>query len=185
MDQVKLMTQAEYALHRGCSAVAVFKAVKSGRITLIDKKIDAAVADSQWIANSRQSAIIKPHMPTRPPIERIVPEPNDPANSQVDDYQVSRARREAAEASIAEIKEAELRGKYLQKSEVDSAIFEIARAMRDGLTNCARRIASDVAGLSKSEECEEVIDREHRALLESMVHRITTKLGASSSEGIA
>lgn len=182
MDQVKLMTQAEYAAHRGCSAVAVFKAVKSGRISLIDKKIDAASADADWIANSRQSAIIKPHLPIQSPIPRIIPEPNDPENDQPDGYQVSRARREAAEASIAEMKESEMRGKYLQKTEVDSAIFEIARALRDGLNNCARRIAADVAGLSGADECEAVIDREHRALLESMTHRITTKLGASADQ---
>jgi hypothetical protein len=176
MAQVKLMTQAEYARHRGCSGVAVFKAIKAGRISLIDGRIDASVADIQWEANSRKSVAIKN------PIDRIIPEENDPENQPTDGYHVSRARREAAEASISEIKEAELRGKYLEKSEVDSAVYEIARSLRDGLTNCSRRIAADVAGVTSAEECESIIDREHRALLESMSHHITAKLGKSTVE---
>ncbi len=97
----------------------------------------------------------------------------------------ARTRREIAEASMAEMKEAEMRGKFLKKSEVDSAIFEIARALRDGLTNCARRIAADVAALGSAEDCEAVIDREHRALLDSMTHRISSKLGANMANAAA
>ncbi len=73
-------------------------------------------------------------------------------------------------------------GKFLLKAEVDAAVFEIARAIRDGLTNCARRIAADVAGLTSAEECEVVIDREHRALLESMSHSMVTKLNAHAED---
>lgn len=98
----------------------------------------------------------------------------------VPSYDSSRARREAAEASLAEMKEAEMSGKYLLKADVDSAVFEISRAMRDGLTNCARRIAADVAGIANAEDCEVVIDREHRALLDSMAHAVVARLGAAT-----
>lgn len=94
-------------------------------------------------------------------------------------YDTSRARREEAEAAIAEMKLAEMMGKYLVKDEVAASVFEIARALRDGLTNSARRIAADVAGLASAEDCEAVIDREHRALLESMTQAINVKLGSS------
>jgi phage terminase large subunit GpA-like protein len=48
------LTQAEYAKHRGCSAVAVHKAIKAGRITTFeDGTIDPEVADIQWAKNSR------------------------------------------------------------------------------------------------------------------------------------
>lgn len=57
--------------------------------------------------------------------------------------------------------------------------------MRDGLTNCARRIAADVAALTSAEDCEAIIDREHRALLDSMTHRISSKLGASTVSAAA
>jgi hypothetical protein len=47
--------------------------------------------------------------------------------------------------------------------------------------NCALRIAADVAGLSSADECEAVIEREHRALLENMSHSLANKLGAGST----
>ena len=92
----------------------------------------------------------------------------------------ARTRREIAEASMAEIKLGEMQGKYVVKAEVDSASFEIARALRDGLTNCARRIGADVAGLSDAVDCEAVIDREHRVLLDSMAHSLASKLSANA-----
>lgn len=95
-------------------------------------------------------------------------------------YESSRARREEAEALQAEIKAAEMAGLYLVKSEVEAVTFEIARALRDGLANCARRIAGDVAGLATAEECEEVIEREHRALLASMSLAFKSRVGVET-----
>jgi hypothetical protein len=91
-------------------------------------------------------------------------------------YETSRARREEAEAKISEMKLGEMQGKYLDKDEVANVIFEIARALRDGLMNGARRIAADVASLSTADECEKVIERENRALLSSMIHTLSAKL---------
>lgn len=179
MSKVNLLTQAEYAERRGCSAVAVHKAIKAGRISAIDGKIDPAVADVQWERNTRARVSASARK------EGAGQGAGDAkaADQAGSDYLQYRARREAAEASIAEMKEAELRGKYLVKSEVDAVVFEIARTLRDGLNNCGRRMAADVAGLGKVEECEEVIDREHRALLESMTHSLSTKLGVHETEG--
>lgn len=100
-------------------------------------------------------------------------------------YMQAKTAREVYEAKTAQFEYEELIGKFLKKDEVDSAIFEIARALRDGLTNCARRIAADVAALGSAEDCEAVIDREHRALLDSMTHRISSKLGASMANAAA
>lgn len=91
-------------------------------------------------------------------------------------YDTSRARREEAEAKISEMKLAEMQGKYLLKDDVAAVVFEIARALRDGLTNSARRIAADVAAMSTGAECEAVVEREHRALLESMHHALSARL---------
>lgn len=180
MTKVNLITQAEYAKHRGCSAVAVHKAVKAGRISTIDGKIDPAVADLQWERNTRAriSASARAESSAGAPGGGAA-QGGDSNN----EYLAFRARREAAEASIAEMKEAELRGKYLVKADVAAVAFEVARAFRDGLVNCGRRLAADVAGLSKVEDCEEVIDREHRALLESMHHSLKSKLNLTDPEG--
>lgn len=180
MSKVNLLTQAEYATHRGCSAVAVHKAVKAGRISTIEGKIDPAVADVQWKANTRARISARARADGSAGAPGGAAAPGEPTNNQ---YLENRARREAAEASIAEMKEAELRGKYLVKADVAAVVFEIARSLRDGLTNCGRRLAADVAGLSSAEECETVIDREHRALLETMHHSLKAKLNLGEAEG--
>lgn len=185
MAKVNLMTQTEYAKHRGCSGVAVFKAVKSSRISLIDGKIDPSVADIQWTKNTRVRASNR-KQDEMPALALAIGTDTPPmVPGGVDDYLVSRSRREAAEASIAEMKEAEMRGKYLLKTDVDAVAFEVARAMRDGLTNCAKRIASDVAGIGNADGCAEVIDREHRVLLENMMHVIGSRLGATDGDSAA
>jgi len=49
------------------------------------------------------------------------------------------------------------------------------RQLRDGLVNVSRRIASEVSALSDAAECEKVIDREHRLLLDAMSRGIAEK----------
>lgn len=49
----EVITQAEYARRRGCTEGAVRRAIRDGRITLIDGKIDPVAADAQWRRNTR------------------------------------------------------------------------------------------------------------------------------------
>lgn len=97
----------------------------------------------------------------------------------------ARTRLMISDANMAKMKELDMEGKLRKKSEVDSEAFEVARALRDGLTNCARRIAAEVSALSSADECEAVIDREHRALLENMWTQLTNKLKVSVPESVA
>jgi hypothetical protein len=99
-------------------------------------------------------------------------------------YESSRARREAAEAEAAEIKLAEMAGKFLLKTDVEASTFEVARGLRDGLSNCARRIAAEVAALETPEACEAVVERELQALLESMAHGLKSDLGIDVGEAV-
>ena len=95
---------------------------------------------------------------------------------------MARTRLMIADANIAEMKEAEMDGKLRKKIEVDSKAFEVARALRDGLTNCARRIAAEVSGLSSADACEAVIDREHRLMLDNMWAQLTNELNVCEPE---
>lgn len=177
MAKVNLITQAEYAKHRGVSEAAVSQAVSAGRISLIDGRIDPAVADIQWARNTRarqsnQPAVAAPGESQGPrgvqagARDDVIPEP---------DYAAFRARRERADALIAEMTEAKMSGAMLMREDVDRAIFEVAREIRDRLTACARRIASEVAAIPTAEGCEAVIDREHRIVLELLVTRLRAK----------
>lgn len=155
---VNLITQAEYAKHRGVSEPAVSKAIKAGRISLIDGKIDPVAADAQWARNSRARA----HVGTSQH-QRVGADADDGPGAE--DYWASRSRRENAEADIATMKAAEMRGELVRKADVDRASFEAARSLRDGIANCSKRLGATVAVLATPDECAGAIERELRALL--------------------
>lgn len=191
---VQLITKTAYARHRGCDEKAVRKAVNEGRISLIDGKIDPAVADIQWARNTRARASQSipgsaaadgqldidqhgaDHSSTNPvdTSARSSAAPADPG------YMQFRSRREEAEAQIAEMNAAKMRGTMLMRQDVDRALFEIGREIRDRLTACARRIASEVASIQTAEGCELVVDREHRIVLELLVTACREKIGAAA-----
>jgi len=176
-----LTTIAEWAKIIGISRQSAYEAVTRCEIPVTDKKVDPEYATHLYKKHTRQRA-----NGNRPDLLANGAQPAGEAGpggaggtepiAKVAGYDTSRAKREAAEAALSELKLAEAAGKFLLKQEVAAAVFEIARALRDGMTNGARRIAADVAGLSSPHECEEVIERENRALLESMARQITVKL---------
>lgn len=195
-----LLTQAEYARSRerrglpGATREAVRKAVKEQRISVFgpDKLVDQELADAQWERNTR--ARMSPQAaasgaPATPPaagdlVAQAAADPGTapppPTATPAPDtgYSGARARREMADAEKAELETAKLRGSMVMREDVDRAIFEIARELRDRLTTSARRIAAEVASLATAEACEEVIDREHRIVLELLSSSSREKLGA-------
>lgn len=99
-------------------------------------------------------------------------------------FDSARTREKIAAANLAEMEEAALRGTYLVKDDFERHLFNAGRMLRDTLTNCARRIGAEVSGLATAEECEAVIDREHRAALASFAQalRHTLKIEVESSQ---
>jgi hypothetical protein len=162
------MTQAEYAAHRGVSAVAVHKAVKAGRISLIEGKIDPAVADIQWAQNTRPRADrapqIAPVQDDRPAVALpILASPV--ASDDNDDYWVSRAKRERAEAAIAEMKRAELEGKLIRTEVIRAAWARKISSSRDALLQIPHRLAPVLAAESDLERIGQLLDEELRQAL--------------------
>jgi hypothetical protein len=86
-----------------------------------------------------------------------------------DPYQRSRATREAAEASIAELELARRRKEVVRRDAVERAGFDAARGLRDAVMAASRRIAAEVAPLNTAGACEAVLARELRQLLEGFV----------------
>lgn len=167
MAKVKLLSQAEYAKHRGCSGVAVFKAAKAGRISLIDGKIDPDVADIQWSKNTRVRApnskqddgLAQTHTAEQATAPTAAGDPED--------YLVSRSRREAAEAKIAEMKEAEMRGALIRVDSVRRALANKISAMRDALLQIPYRLAPVLAAEPEAERVADLLKTElHQALLQ-------------------
>lgn len=90
----------------------------------------------------------------------------------LEDFDSARTREKIAAANLAEMEEAAMRGMYLVKDDFERHLFNAGRMLRDTLTNCARRIGAEVSGLSTAEDCEAVIDREHRAALASFAQQL-------------
>jgi hypothetical protein len=167
---------AAWAETIGISRQSAYDAVKRCAIPVEDGKIDPDVANVLYAKHTRARANGKnAAFPAGAGAKNDAKIPAG-ATATGTGYDISRAAREAAEAEMAQMKLAEMQGKYLLKTEVADVIFEIARALRDGLTNSARRIAAEVASVTSAEACEEVIDRENRALLETMTHSLEAKL---------
>lgn len=171
---------ADWAASIGISRQQGYAAIERCSIPVTDGKLDPDVAGVLYKKHTRARANRK--NAASPASAGVDSSADSPAGAPAapaqpgTGYDVSRARREEAEARISEMKLAEMQGKYLDKKAVADAVFEIARALRDGLTNCARRIAADVAAVNTADECEKVIEREHRALLESMEHGLVSQL---------
>ncbi len=183
MSKVKLMTQAEYATHRGVSAVAVHKAVKAQRISTIDGKIDPIVADIQWQANTRPRAVrpLAPDPQTSaadypPPVP--IPAPvASAAGEPVDDYWVSRARREAAEAQIAEMKRSEIEGTLIRTDALRQAWSKRIATTRDALLQIPARMAPVLAAESDMDRVAAVLEDELRQALAELSRDPMSEVG--------
>jgi len=196
---VTLLSKSAYARHRGCDEKAVRKAINEGRISLINGKIDPDVADIQWAKNTRarvsqggtssgtgsagQADLVSmaggAAAGTSGADASVIQSSSDKPGTDPT-YMQFRMRREEADAQIAEMNAGKMRGTMLMRDDVDRAMFEVGRELRDTLTACARRIASEVAALPTAEACEEVIDREHRIALQLLVTSYREKVGAST-----
>lgn len=158
MGKVNLITQAQYAKHRGVSEAAVSKAVKVGRISLIDGKIDPVAADAQWARNSRVRAGAG-----KPVMEVPVVDPDDDGGDSrpgAEDYLVSRARREAAEADLAELDLAERNGQVIAVKAVEGAWAQALSAAREHLLQVRSRLAPLLAAESDPFKVDQMLDVE-------------------------
>ena len=162
----KLLTQAEYARHRGCSREAVRKAVEAGRITPFgpDKLIDATLADAQWQRNTRARASSR----VPPPAVEAADDHSDHSDhaGTGGSYHEWRRRREAAAAQSAELLLREQRGDLVRVDDVRRAYAKHLIAFREALLQLPSRLGPVLAAESDA-------GRVHEAL-QAELHRILT-----------
>lgn len=168
--RLDLITQAEYARRRGVAKSAVAKAVKEGRITLIDKKVHAALADLQWAQNTRARAD-SGRAGAFLPIEQGVGEgeaknapqgPDSACAASGDDYQSLRVRRERASVEREERENAREAGRLVEREAAWRGVFDAFRALRDEVMGVGQQAAPLLVGLADSREIERLINEELR-----------------------
>ena len=187
MIKPQKLTEAGMARELGVSRQAVHDLVKRSILQKDDKgMIDVESAKVALINSMRPSgktaSALQDFEPatqataTPPLVQPLLTAPDQ--DPEITNYHIAKTLREAAEAQIARLKLDEMRGKFLVKNDFERHLFNAGRMLRDTLTNCARRIGAEVSGLTTAEDCEAVIDREHRAALASFSQqlRITLKI---------
>lgn len=145
----ELITPTEYARRRGVHHTAVLKALRSGRISLIDGKIDPVAADAQWKANTRNPrasfALPGPLIDIQP-----LPEPGEPlsdgtTSQTIYDLQLARAKREHHEANIAEMRERQKAGELVELAQVKLAYTTLAAQFRAALERIPDKLSTRLA----------------------------------------
>jgi hypothetical protein len=137
-----LMGLREYALHRkarrlaGGTHRAVQVAIRDGRLVraVRDGKIDAAIADKEWSSVTLANRI--PHTgPTA-----VESDGDDELPPGMPSLAESRARREAAEAALAEIELAEKRGELVLARDVESRLVNVFAHSKTKLLGVPARV---------------------------------------------
>jgi hypothetical protein len=161
----ELLKMAEYARRRGVSRSAVSKAVRAGRISLIDGRIDPAVADIQWQRNTDPQQALRA---TRGRMPRAVapPLPGPASGAAPDDgFGDARARREQALAELAELELAERRRELVRVEHVRHALAGKIMGVRDALDTLADRLAPLLAAEADSAKVYALLREEVRRAL--------------------
>lgn len=167
ISTVQTITQAEYARRRGCTEGAVRRAVRDGRITLIDGKVDPVAADAQWARNTRVRAGSRPTDDAHLQVAGSPVGGFDSASSREDPdaYYIVKARREKAEAEIAELKLAELRGDVVRASDVRAAWAKKTAALREATLQIPSRLAPVLSAESDQHRVHDLLQAELHAVL--------------------
>lgn len=156
------MMLKELAAALGISAATVTRNVQDGMPT------DSPEAARSWRAENCRARISparagQPAADAAPPPPHVAQPPAEPGT--VDDYYVSRARRESAEAHLAELKLAELQGRLVDRDAMRSAHSRSAVAFRDALLQLAARMAPLLVAESNQATIQQMLEAEHRHAL--------------------
>jgi hypothetical protein len=163
--KVELISYSAYARHRGCAKSAVSKAVSEGRISTIDGKIDAKVADMQWSLNTRARADSKQadepldlagvSQREGEGVQPSAPDERDDAPAgKGGRYMDSRAHREEFAAKNQELEYQIKAGKYVDAAELEAEIFKRERMVRDAMLGMCSKAAPELATISDAFELE-------------------------------
>ena len=146
-----LLSRREYAAHRGVTVAAVQKAVETGRISLIDGKIDPEKADKEW-AEFSNPAYNTPHT----------------SDSSSNPYQKSKIMKTTYDAMLKKLEYEERAGKLVSRAQVESDIFAASRATRDHLLMIPKRVAPRIIGQNSISEIEYILKQEITSALANL-----------------
>lgn len=172
------MSLRSYAKRRGVSVEAVSKAITAGRlresVVTVDGKpkiANAELADREWEANTRPR--IDQRTPAKKPAVDVVVSEDETLPSDVPNYNVSRAVREAAAArrenalaDMAELEAAEKKGELVPVAEARADMINTFTTVKTKILGVPTRVAQRFPQLGA--DVVPVIDALLREVLEEL-----------------
>lgn len=175
-----LTSVAEWAKSLGISRQQGYAAVKRCGIAVTDGKLDAEYASilyyrhTQPRANGKRTAVHH----AEPPMHFSAP---DDVTGAVPGYDTSRAKREAAEASIAAMKEAEMQGDLIRIDSVKTALSVAFSTAREALLQIPSRLAPLIAAETDPSAVQNMLHAEIHQALQNL-SGASERLGQPESE---
>lgn len=171
-----LMTQAEYARHRGCSEVAVSKAKKQRIASAMTERrgamlIDSDKADELWDstkrANNRSGITKAAASPKAPPAATRLPSDGELQSyvaglpeDEVQDLNESIKRREHYNAERAKVGALRDREEVGSIAEMKREAYALAKTVREGMLGIIPRVSADLAALTDQFDIERRLEDE-------------------------
>ena len=158
-----LLSQSEFAKQQGWSRQYVGKLVKSGKIKLINGKVDAAAAVKAVAAQAEPSTALR----TEPLRQSI--QPTGPTDSrQSVDFITARTMREAFKAKMAKVEYEKETGKLTDATKVKEDAFRAGRIVRDALLGIPDRQADVLAAETDPARIRQLLMDELEAILKEL-----------------
>jgi phage terminase Nu1 subunit (DNA packaging protein) len=161
-------TGADLARELNISRQAVSKAEKSGRISRSGNGMfDLEAAGIQYRLHTDPEQQARSLQQRGHDVEVMDP----PAVELRGDAQAliaAKARREQAEAQLAELELAEKRGEIMAVGEHRRVLFALCRAIRDAVLQISARSSAMLAAAGDQAQCQAILDAEVRKVLEQL-----------------
>ncbi|WP_419835375.1 hypothetical protein [Endozoicomonas atrinae] len=160
---MKLLSQSEFARRQGWSRQYVGKLVKSGKITLVNGKVDPEQAQAAIKAQSEPSTELR----AKSQSGTILPaSPTD--SRQAVDFVTARTMREAFKAKMAKMEYEEKAGKLTDASKVREEAFRAGRIVRDSLLGIPDRLSDVLAAENDPAQVRQLLMGEFENILQAL-----------------
>lgn len=177
------LTQAQFARHLGIDRAHVTRLKQAGRLVMTDdgKLVDveaseariAATADPAKAPVAARHAVARAAAVDGQQPLKTVPDDDSTLAAGAPDYQRARARREEANACLAEIELACTLGKLMEASGVVAAIADAGTTLRSMLETLPAVLAPQLATLSDDHARQNLLEEHVGAAINELIDRLT------------
>jgi len=164
---MSLITMADYARSRkerglpGGTKAGVLKAVRAGRLVLVNGKVDADAADAQWDANTnrkqqRPAGAAASHSEDAHPLDAAI---------SGESFSQAQTRKEIALANLREDEVRENQRELVRRKDVIRLHGDMIVTAKTNLRGVGSKLAADLAAETSAAQCQAMVDHEIDAAL--------------------